>query len=208
MRSQDSNSSQWAFRCASEKPIFLCNQNNEGTKTQRHYIKLILHVIVSRNTTHTQEAMLQILLLIYWMPFTTHEECPQPRKGKQDCSLAQALPEQPELCSRCTATFFPADMIPEAEEKQDKNEKALIGLPAWLSSSLPVTPIPITSIPFQDCHLRSFFLLLSFLIQQLKHTVTQRLYCCSCNSPALPPTQNLHKKSQHCHFECLDSLIK
>lgn len=85
-------------------------------------------MIASRNTTHTQEAMLQILLLIYFIPFTTHAECPQPRKGKQDSSLAQALPEQPELHSRCTATFFPPDMIPEAEEKQDKTTKTLIGL--------------------------------------------------------------------------------
>lgn len=85
-------------------------------------------MIASRNTTHTQEAMLQILLLIHFMPFATYAECPQPRKGKQDSSQAQAVLEQPELCSRCRATFFPADMIPEAEEKQDKTKKTLIGL--------------------------------------------------------------------------------
>lgn len=86
-------------------------------------------MIASRNTTHTLEATLQILLMIYFMPFTTHAECPQPRKGKRDSSPVQALPEQPEPHSRCTATFFPGDTTPEAAEMQDKTKKALIWLP-------------------------------------------------------------------------------
>lgn len=63
------------------------------------------------------------------MPFTTCAECPQPRKGKWDSSLAQAAPEQPVLCSRHTAAFFPTDTILEAAEMQDKTKKALIRLP-------------------------------------------------------------------------------
>lgn len=62
------------------------------------------------------------------MPFTTHAECPQPRKGKWDSSLAQAAPEQPELHSRLTAAFFPTDTILEAAEMQDETKKALICL--------------------------------------------------------------------------------
>jgi len=74
--------------------------------------------------------MLQILLMMYFMPFTTRAECPQPRKGNRDSSPAQAPPEQPELRSRGTAAFFPTDTTPEAAEMQDKAKKALTGLPA------------------------------------------------------------------------------
>lgn len=87
-------------------------------------------MVASINTTHTLEAMLQILLMIYFMPFATRAECPQPRKGKRDSSPVQALPEQPEPHSRCTTAFFPTDTTPEAAEMQDKTKKALIWLPA------------------------------------------------------------------------------
>lgn len=69
------------------------------------------------------EATLQVLQVMNFMPSTACAQCPQPRKARQESSLAQALLEQSELRSRRTATFFPADMIPETAVMQDKTKK-------------------------------------------------------------------------------------
>lgn len=100
---------------------------------------------------------------------------PQPRKGKQDSSLVQAISEQQDLCFRHTATFFPADTIPEAEEKQDKTEKALIGLLVWLtfiiaSNSNPYYNHTIPRLPPKE--LFSASELLNTAVQAHRHTET------------------------------------
>lgn len=165
-------------------------------------------MIASRDATHTLEVMLQILLMMYFMPFTTHAECPQPRKGKRDSSLAQAPAEQPELRSRRTPAF-PTDMTPETAEMQDKTEKALIGLPAWLIFIIASNSNPYYSHTIPRLPPKELFSASELLTQQFKHTGTQRLWCYSCNSPALLPTQSLHRKSHRAAIlSVLDSLIR
>lgn len=150
-------------------------------------------MIACRNATHTLQATLQILLMIYFMPFTTRAECPQPRKGKWDSSLAQAPLEQPELRSRHTGSFFPTDMTPEAAEMQDKTQKALIGLPAWLIFIIASNSNPYYSHTIPRLPPKELFSASELLTQQFKHTGTQTLWCYPRNSPALLPTQNLQR---------------
>lgn len=165
------------------------------------------HGTFQKRYPHTRSNA-EILLMIYFMPFTTRAECPQPRKGKQDSSPAQAPPEQLELCSRCTDTFFPdTDTIPEAAEMQDKTEKALTGRPPWLVLIIAGNSNPYYSHTIPRLPPKELFSASELLTQQLKHTSTQRLWCHSCNSPALLPVQNLHRKIHRATIlSVLDSL--
>lgn len=139
------------------------------------------------------EATLQVLQMINFMPSTACAACPQPRKARQESSPAQALPEQSELRSRHTATFFPADTIPETAAMRDKTKNALIGLPAWLIFIIASNSNPYYSHTVPRLPPKELFHASELLTQQSKHIDPQRLWCYSCNIPALQAAQNWNR---------------
>lgn len=97
------------------------------------------------------------------------------KKGKAGLQPGSGTTGAARAVFRCTATFFPADTIPEAKEKQDKIEKALIGLLVWLifiiaSNSNPYYNHTIPRLPPKE--LFSASELLNTAIQTHSHMET------------------------------------
>lgn len=165
-------------------------------------------MIASRNSTHTLEATLWILLMIYFMPFTTRAVSTT-KKGKVGLQPSSGTARAAGAAFQTYSAFFPTDTIPEAAEMQDKAQKALIGLPAWLIFIIASHSNPYYSHTIPRLPPKELFSAFELLTQQFKPTGTLRLWCYSCTGPALLPTQNLHRKSDRAAIlSVLEGLIK